>query len=369
MASSPTLSVALLPGAEELLRVHARELPQRDDFCGAFCGSLALFAAGLRALGGAALDQDEVALAAGTTVSTVPHTNMLPAGESGRRDYRLEPPLIGEHEESGTTAAGLVRALEELSEARLAAVPFDGPWSESTIAGLFDAALELEHPATLIANVATRHFWGARPSMAQLLGYLLRGELDGPRPDWDVGHFTCIGARIHGPAGTLSAILDTYPSLGVPANHALTPLGGLAEPNPFGSTGDLRLRPDADTHTRIDGEEPVPAFELVLCDIAGTDGAPWECCPRTFLRGALAELESELGATLRASFEHEFQLMGTLAPALPFSLEAQRVAEPFASRVMAALADVGVQPERFMPEFGEHQYEIPVMPAAGIAAA
>src|SRR5438270_1087413 len=214
MASSPTLSVALLPGAEELLRVHARELPQRDDFCGAFCGSLALFAAGLRALGGAALDQDEVALAAGTTVSTVPHTNMLPAGESGRRDYRLEPPLIGEHEESGTTATGLVRALEELSEARLAAVPFDRPWSESTIAGLFDAALELEHPATLIANVATRHFWGARPSMAQLLGYLLRGELDGPRPDWDVGHFTCIGARIHGPAGTLYAILDTYPSLG-----------------------------------------------------------------------------------------------------------------------------------------------------------
>jgi len=47
MASSPTLSVALLPGAEELLRVHARELPQRDDFCGAFCGSLALAAAGV----------------------------------------------------------------------------------------------------------------------------------------------------------------------------------------------------------------------------------------------------------------------------------------------------------------------------------
>lgn len=26
----------------------------------------------------------------------------------------------------------------------------------------------------------------------------------------------------------------------VPANHALTPLGPVAEPNPFGSTGDLR---------------------------------------------------------------------------------------------------------------------------------
>ena len=170
------------------------------------------------------------------------------------------------------------------------------------------------------------------------------------------------------PAGELAGHLEAGVGW-VPANQALTPLGGLAEPNPFGSTGDLRLRPDADTHTRIDAEESTPAFELVLCDIVDTDGAPWECCPRTFLRSALAELDSELGATLHASFEHEFQLMGPLAPALPFSLEAQRLAEPFASRVMAALADVGAQPERFMPEFGEHQYEVPVMPAQGIGAA
>ena len=30
----------------------------------------------------------------------------------------------------------------------------------------------------------------------------------------------------------------------VPANHALTPLGPLAEPSPFDSIGDLRLMPD-----------------------------------------------------------------------------------------------------------------------------
>jgi glutamine synthetase len=155
----------------------------------------------------------------------------------------------------------------------------------------------------------------------------------------------------------------------VPANHALTPLGGLAEPNPFGSTGDLRLRPDADTHTRLDADGTASAFELVLCDIVHTDGAPWECCPRTFLRAALDDLSAELGATLRASFEHEFQLLAPHPPALPFSLEAQRLAEPFASSVMGALADVGAQPERFMPEFGEHQYEIPVLPVDGIAAA
>src|SRR5579859_6319202 len=229
MDGSPQLSVSLLPGARELLRVHARELPQRDDFCGAFCGSLALAAAGVEALAGVALDQDEVALAAGTTVSRVPHTSSLPRGESGRRDYRLAPPFIAEDEESGTTAPGLVSAIEELSHGRLAALPFAGPWSEATIAALFDAALELEQPATLVANVATRHFWGAAAGVAQLLDYLIDGELDGPAPDWDVGHFTCVAGRVRGPGGILYAIVDTYPSLGARGVH-VQPQERLASP-------------------------------------------------------------------------------------------------------------------------------------------
>ena len=154
----------------------------------------------------------------------------------------------------------------------------------------------------------------------------------------------------------------------VPANHALTPLGPLAEPNPFGSTGDLRLLPDADTHVRVPSGEG--GLELLLCDIVHTDGQPWECCPRTYLRDALAELERELGARLLASFEHEFQLLGGVgAPALPFSLEAQRRSEPFAAEVMGALAAAGVEPERFFAEFASQQYEIPVAACEGIASA
>src|SRR5690242_16321592 len=80
----------------------------------------------------------------------------------------------------------------------------------------------------------------------------------------------------------------------VPANHALTPLGPLAEPNPFGSIGDLRLLPDASTHVRLDAQ-PAP-LELVLCDIVETDGEPWVCCPRRYLRDTLETLHGELGA-------------------------------------------------------------------------
>jgi glutamine synthetase len=155
----------------------------------------------------------------------------------------------------------------------------------------------------------------------------------------------------------------------VPANHSLTPHGPLAERTPFDSTGDLRLLPDPDTHVRVAGTDAGGALEFVLCDIVATDGTPWECCPRRFLRGALEELERELGARVEASFEHEFQLLGDVPPAPPFSLEAQRRGEPFAAEAMGALAEAGVRPERIFPEFAAHQFEIPVQAAEGLAAA
>ncbi len=165
--------------------------------------------------------------------------------------------------------------------------------------------------------------------------------------------------------------LEERPEAGVgwvPANHALTPLGPVAEPNPFGSIGDLRLLPDRSTHVRVGGRPGERPLEFLLCDIVETDGQPWECCPRQFLRKSLAELE-EFDIHVVASFEHEFQLVLDSPAALPFSLEAQRAAEPFATDVMRALVEAGAQPERFFPEYAAHQFEIPVAATAGIAAA
>jgi glutamine synthetase len=180
-----------------------------------------------------------------------------------------------------------------------------------------------------------------------------------------------LGSIVRG-RSVFSAELDGQLQAGVswvPANHALTPLGPVAEPNPFGSTGDLRLLPDADTRVRVGAGSGASALEFVLCDIVETDGKPWECCPRSFLRKTLAELEQELGARLLASFEHEFQLLIDSPPALPFTLAEQRRVEPFPTRVMDALLAAGVEPERFFAEYAEHQFEIPVAPAEGVASA
>ncbi len=180
-----------------------------------------------------------------------------------------------------------------------------------------------------------------------------------------------LGAIVRGRA-VLSTELEEHLRAGVgwvPANHALTPLGPVAEPNPFGSTGDLRLLPDAGTRVRVGPDAEHSALELMLCDIVDTAGQPWECCPRSFLRDALTELERTLDARLEASFEHEFQLERDDAAALPFSLDAQRRVDPFPAQVMGALVDAGVEPERFFAEYAPRQFEIPVAPAEALAGA
>jgi len=219
MDRTAKLELTLLAGSRTLLRAHERELPQRDDLCGAFCGALVLQAAKIGGRQGEPLDQDAVALAAGTVVSRIPDTAALPHGESGRRDYRIAPPMIDDATVSGTNCAGVVAAIGELSDGALAAIPYQGPWTAPAINGVFDLLAAFSHPTALIANVATRHLWGGAVGAGELLDYLLEGVDDGPPPDWDVGHFVCVVARTRGPGGSLYAIADTYPSLGSGGVH------------------------------------------------------------------------------------------------------------------------------------------------------
>ncbi|CAN5769869.1 glutamine synthetase family protein [soil metagenome] len=155
----------------------------------------------------------------------------------------------------------------------------------------------------------------------------------------------------------------------VPADQALTPFGPIAEPNPWGAAGDLRLLPDRETEVRVDlpGVSPLRFF---LCDAANTDGSPWDACPRTLLKDALSRLEKEAGLYLISSFEQEFLLEAPgFEPGPGFSFAAQRAVEPFGPVAFAALRQAGVEPELFLPEYGEGQFEVPLAPATGLTAA
>jgi hypothetical protein len=276
MATSNALDTTLLPGARQLLAVHARALPQRDDLCGAFCGALALRAAGIETHDGEPVDQDAVAIAAGSIVSGMREAGTLPHGETGRRDYRLSIPSIDDPDVSGTTAAGLRDAIATLSGGALEAIPYSGPWSASTLAGVFDLAAALVRPVTLVANFATHHLWGGRPSVTQLLDHLFEGAVEGPPPDWDVGHFACVFGQVRGPRGSLYGVADTYPALGDGGVH-LQPQERLAaalERRDMPAGGMLVVACAADAATVRAGVGAVGLAEGIWDNGTATSGTP-----------------------------------------------------------------------------------------------
>jgi hypothetical protein len=201
--------VMLAGGAARFLDLHGAELPQKDELCGAFCALLALRTAGF-----SASDQDAVAELAGTRVTAGGEIEPLPPGETGRRDYRVALETVADAARSGTAVAGLARAVEVLSDGGAVSIGLSGPWTPSAVLDLVELGDRAERALTLIANVATGELWGARAEPATWLRYLSTGSLDGPPPDWDVGHFVCLLGAVRGPAGALAIVADTYPSLG-----------------------------------------------------------------------------------------------------------------------------------------------------------
>ena len=155
----------------------------------------------------------------------------------------------------------------------------------------------------------------------------------------------------------------------VPANLCLTAFNVIADPNPFGSVGDLRILPDLVARFTTDKTLSVTPFDVVMGDIVDLDGAPWSCCPRAFLKDALEALRRETGLSILAAFEHEFQLVGAGPASHAFSFEALRRADPFVPRLVACLEEAGIEPELAFAEYGANQFEAVCAPADGLTAA
>lgn len=156
----------------------------------------------------------------------------------------------------------------------------------------------------------------------------------------------------------------------VPANVSLTALNSIADPNPWGSVGDLRIIPDTSARFRTGLTGAPTPFDLIAGDIVELDGTPWVACTRTLLRQALADLAAETGLSVVAAFEQEFQVFDAGLPAAhPFSFAALRRADPFAPRLLAALEEAGIEPEMVIAEYGLDQFEIVHAPTNAMAAA
>lgn len=155
----------------------------------------------------------------------------------------------------------------------------------------------------------------------------------------------------------------------VPTNAQITAFNSIAD-SPFGALGDLLLVPDQETEVSVDFGDGSPLEHFFMGDILYTDGNSWECCSRGLLKSALASLKQETGLELFSAFEIEFQFLDENVNYGPgFGLTGFREKKAFGEAYIAALRAAGVEPDSFLKEWGEQQYETTMHPQVGVKAA
>src|SRR5437588_5673725 len=154
-----------------------------------------------------------------------------------------------------------------------------------------------------------------------------------------------------------------------PSNIMLSALGPIHD-TPFGTAGELALKPDPATRIEIHSEQSASPLIFFLGDITTLEGEHWACCPRHFLRRGLDALIQACGLRALAAFEQEFVYTGTGARAgLSYTFDAFRRASEYGARVLGVLHENGIMPETFVAEYAPRQYEICMERAIGLRAA
>ena len=211
----------MLPPALPDLGGQRAALQQKDNLCGPFQAARALRDAGVTSWDGEELDQDLIALRAGTVLPEVEKGPQVPPGAVNFRDYRFDLPRAAPAE-AGTAAGALAEAIEAAAGGALTVVPLRGKWDGDNIERLIDAAPELG--ARLLANIRTGPLWGSRPPLEALLAALDGEEIEAPAADWDVGHFVELvapGAREGWRAGAGGGHLSVAGLDGAPSAAAV----------------------------------------------------------------------------------------------------------------------------------------------------
>ena len=131
---------------------------------------------------------------------------------------------------------------------------------------------------------------------------------------------------------------------------------------------DMYLKPDYDTFTVLPwrNQEGVAAARII-CDVAKSDGTPFEGCPRNNLKRVLAEAK-ELGYTMNVGTEAEFFLFEkddegrattiTNDVAGYFSLDPEDTGNDCRREIIETLEQMGFEIEASHHEVAEGQHEI-----------
>jgi glutamine synthetase len=189
------------------------------------------------------------------------------------------------------------------------------------------------------------------------------------------------GGVVRGKATSRATLADRMSS-GIGLTVAMQAMNMLDELQPvdgMGPVGEIRLVPDPESFVVL---PYAPGAGAMMADMVRLDGQPWEACPRSFLKSAVATA-AEAGFRLVAAFEPEFTLArrersadgavrDVLIPvdeSLCFSTTGFAASHDYVIDFVRALNAQGLVVEQFYPELGHGQQELSIRHSAAIAAA
>ncbi|QDT93223.1 glutamine synthetase family protein [Gimesia algae] len=156
------------------------------------------------------------------------------------------------------------------------------------------------------------------------------------------------------------------------AQMSVTVFDHLPPLSQYQPVGEVRIRPDVDTFQVL---PYLPGHARMLADVETREGAAWELCPRNLLKNFLNKLSAQ-GMQMQAAFENEFTLLEQTESGWEpvdqlncFSSAAMDLASPFILPLISALEQQGIKVEKYYPEAGPGQQEIPIRHQAGLLAA
>ena len=164
------------------------------------------------------------------------------------------------------------------------------------------------------------------------------------------------------------------------AMMAMSMLDHLQPVEGMSPVGEVRIVPDPATFVTL---PYAPGAGAMLADLVLPDGTPWDACPRTFLKRAVAELAAE-GYGIQAAFEPEFTVghreSSPAGPAIPdrlipledslcYSSTGFHQAHDFTMDLVRAMEGQGLTVEHYYPELGHGQHELSIRHADALRAA
>lgn len=187
------------------------------------------------------------------------------------------------------------------------------------------------------------------------------------------------GGVVRGKAAARSSLADRMRTgIGhTRAMQAMSAIDDLQAVEGLTPVGEVRIVPDPETFAPL---PYAPGAASMVADLVRLDGQPWEACPRSFLKAAVAELAGE-GYALVAAYEPEFTL-GRREPTpdgpdrlVPiddsrcYSTTGFDLAHDYVVALVRALEEQGLRVQHYYPELGHGQQELSVGHAGALRAA